>query len=168
MQRYLELEELVTPAIDDLGYDLVRLMIHQEGGRKILQIMIERKDMQAIAIEDCEKVSREVSAILDVENPIEGAYSLEISSPGLDRPLVKLADFKRFCSFAAKIETEMPVNGVKRFKGKIVNVSDDEKVKVLLDDNKGEAEIPFLLIAKAKLIITDELIKHAQQEKKGF
>lgn len=163
MQRYEKLENIVTPVLESMGYDLVRLMIHREGSRKVLQVMIERKDEVAITVDDCEKVSRELSAILDVEDPIEGKYSLEISSAGLDRPLTKLVDFIRFNGFFAKIETDVPISGQKRFKGKITGISEADEILLLPEGKKEDIALPFSAIAKAKLIVTDEMLKSPNQ-----
>lgn len=164
----MELEELLSPVLDSLGYSLVRLMIHSSGNRKVLQVMIERKDLKPVTVDDCEKASRDVSAVLDVEDPISGAYDLEVSSCGLDRPLVRVSDFARFVGYAAKLETYEPISDCKHFKGKIVSVSDNEDINFLPEGIVDELKIPFANIRKAKLIITDELIKQVTQGDKGF
>ncbi|MBR7158386.1 MAG: ribosome maturation factor RimP [Alphaproteobacteria bacterium] len=168
MQRYERLEELVIPVLTDMGYDLVRLSMHGGDSRQVLQIMAERKDLAAMTIDDCSNISRELSAVLDVADPISGRYSLEISSPGLDRPLMKPADFRRFQGFAAKVETEVPVDGAKRFKGKITGVSDADDIEMAIEDKGITVHIPFSVISKAKLIITDELINAVTKGNKGF
>ncbi len=168
MQRYERLEELVIPVLTDMGYDLVRLSMHGGDSRQVLQIMAERKDLVPMSIDDCSSISRELSAVLDVADPISGRYSLEISSPGLDRPLVKPEDFRRFVGFAAKIETEVPVEEMKRFKGKIIEVSSADEILIALEDKEATVSIPFSVIAKAKLIVTDELINAVTKGNKGF
>ena len=168
MQKYTKLEGLLEPVLNDMGYDLVRLMMHTDGNRKVLQVMIERKDLVPVVVDDCEKVSREISAILDVEDPIPDAYDLEVSSCGLDRPLVRPADFSRFAGYAAKIETEMPIDGCKHFKGKVLGITDAEEIRFCADDSEQEIQIPFSMLKKAKLIITDELIKQVTSGNKGF
>ena len=138
------LNELIEPICDQMGYDLVRLQLHGGNSRKVLQIMAERKDRQAMTVDDC--------ADLD---PIEDNYTLEVSSPGIDRPLVKLNDFDRFKGFEAKIEALTLINGRKRFSGRLQGVDGDDVV--LLFENE-DVRIPFDQIAKAKLILTDELL----------
>ncbi len=168
MQKYTELENLLIPVLDSLQYDLVRLMMRTDGNRKVLQIMIERKDLSPVTVDDCEKASREISAVLDVEDPISDAYDLEVSSCGLDRPLVRPADFIRFAGYAAKVETETPINGCKHFKGKVLGLSDAQEIRFMTDDSDEELSIPFSVLKKAKLIITDELIKQVTSGNKGF
>ena len=168
MQKFEKLEEIVTPTLEDMGYDLVRLTLGGREARKVLQIMAERKDMVPMTVDDCAEISRNLSAILDVEDPISGHYALEISSPGLDRPLVKVSDFVRFKGFDAKIETEVSLDGAKRFKGKIIDIKDNEEITMELYDNKGIVHIPFSAVLKARLIITDELINTVTKSNKGF
>jgi ribosome maturation factor RimP len=112
-----------------------------------------------MVVDDCADVSRAVSAVLDVEDPIDQAYTLEVSSPGLDRPLVKLADFGRFAGFDARVETGMPVDGRKRFRGRLLGIEGD-LVRISVD---GETmEVPYPAIARAKLVLTDELLRAAE------
>lgn len=146
---------IIEPTVTDMGYEIVRVMLSGEKRRQ-LQIMAERADGQGMTVEDCADISRAVSALLDVEDPIEGAYTLEVSSPGVDRPLVRLKDFERFAGFVAKVETERPVAGRRRFKGCLRGVEADE-VEIETDD--GTHRIPFEDIARAKLVLTDELIE---------
>jgi len=123
--------------------------------------MIERKDRQNMVVDDCATVSRAISAVLDEKDPISGKYTLEVSSPGLDRPLVNLENFVRFAGFEAKVETDTEIEKRKRFKGRIVRVENDNII-LLMDDK--EWTIPFSAVAKAKLLLTDELIAAAQAE----
>lgn len=147
-------EELIAPTIEDMDYDIVRVRL---GGdrRTVLQIMAERRDDAAMTVDDCADISRAVAAILDVEDPISQAYELEVSSPGLDRPLTRLADFDRFAGFEAKVETSMPLDGRRRFSGRLLGA---EGVNVKLTVDGEEVTLPFEGIAKAKLVLTDELI----------
>ena len=168
MQKYTELENLLIPVLESLQYDLVRLMMHTDGSRKVLQVMIERKDLTPVTVDDCEKVSKEISAVLDVEDPISDAYDLEVSSCGLDRPLVRPADFVRFAGYAAKLETEVPFSGCKHFKGMVLGLSEAEEIRFKADDSEDELLIPFSALKKAKLIVTDELIKQVMKGNKGF
>ena len=147
-------EELIAPMLEDMNYDIVRVRL---GGdrRIVLQIMAERVDAAAMTVEDCADISRAVAAVLDVEDPISGAYELEVSSPGLDRPLTRLADYDRFAGFDAKVETSMLHDGRRRFSGCLLGV-DGENVRLTVDGE--EVVLPFEDIAKAKLVLTDELI----------
>ncbi len=149
-----QVEALIAPMLEDMDYDIVRVRL---GGdrRVVLQIMAERLDGAAMTVDDCADISRAVAAILDVEDPISGAYELEVSSPGLDRPLTRLADFDRFAGFEAKVETSMPRDGRRRFSGRLLGV-EGEAVKLTVDGE--EVVLPFEDIAKAKLVLTDELI----------
>ena len=108
-----------------------------------------------MTVEDCATISRDVSAVLDVEDPIKGAYNLEVSSPGLDRPLVRQKDFERFVGFEAKIETHELLNGRRYFRGRLLGLAGD-KVRIALDD--GEWQVPFPGIRSAKLVMNDELL----------
>jgi ribosome maturation factor RimP len=146
--------DLISPSIEALGYELVRVTL-AGNTRKVLQIMAEPKDGRVMSVEDCARVSRAVSAILDVEDPISGAYSLEVSSPGIDRPLTRPKDFDRYAGHEAKIETHEPIEGRKRFKGILKGVA-DENVKI--DSEGAELALPLNQIAKAKLVLTDALI----------
>ena len=154
MDRTAEIERLVQPSLDGLGYELVRVHL-TGGGKPTLQIMAERKDRREMTVDDCASISRNLSALLDVEDPIPEAYALEVSSPGIDRPLVRLADYERFAGFEAKIETTRPHDGRRKFIGRIAGVRGR---LVAIGGEAGDAEIPFDLIARAKLVLTDELI----------
>ena len=154
MQNMHPVYDLVAPKIEEMGFDVVRVMM-TGGQRPVLQIMIERKDRKNLVVDDCAAVSRAVSEILDEKDPIDSEYSLEVSSPGVDRPLTKVEHFERFAGYEAKIETDEAIDGRKRFKGKIVAVKNGNVVALIMDEN--EYEIPFTSIAKAKLVLTDEL-----------
>lgn len=144
-----------------MGYELVQIRLGG-GVRRTLQIMVERADRAHMTVEDCADVSRAVSAILDVADPLPGAYTLEVSSPGIDRPLTRPADYTRFAGHEARIETEAAIDGRKRFRGRIAGL-DGEEVRLALED--GEARLPLAAIKRAKLILTDELIRAAQAER---
>lgn len=156
--------EILEPVIESLGYRLVRVRLMSSGGRT-LQIMAERPD-GSMSIDDCERVSRAVSPILDVEDPIEGSYRLEISSPGIDRPLVRLEDFSRWAGHEAKVELRTPLDGRKRFRGTIEGVAGDRIALVLPPKDKDAepetVELPFDFIGDAKLVLTDALMAEAQ------
>ncbi len=138
-----------------MGYEIVRVQL--SGGRRpVLQIMAERVDGVAITVDDCTDISRTVSALLDVEDPISGAYHLEVSSPGIDRPLTRLRDFERFAGFEARIETKALIEGRRRFKGVLKGVA-GELVRVEIEGGTL-VELPFGGVLRAKLILTDALI----------
>ncbi|MBE6452618.1 MAG: ribosome maturation factor RimP [Alphaproteobacteria bacterium] len=153
------LENLLSPTIEKLGFDVVRIMTI---GIKnpTLQIMIERKDHTPLIVDDCALVSRAISEILDEQDPIDGEYSLEVSSPGLDRPLTKLEHFERFAGYETKIETKIEVNGRKRFKGRIINVDSQQQIRFAMEGE--EYIIPYTSVSKAKLILNDELLAEAE------
>jgi ribosome maturation factor RimP len=123
--------------------------------------MAERKDDQPMTVEDCADISRQVSAVLDVEDPIRSSYTLEVSSPGVDRPLTRPKDFQRFAGFEAKLETRQPIDGRRRFTGRLLGL-DGEVVR--LKDEAGEVALPYAQIQKARLVLTDELLKAAQAQ----
>lgn len=158
MTEMKELEDLLSPTVENLGFEIVRVMII---GLKnpTLQIMIERKDREPLVVDDCAMVSRAISEILDEKDPIDGEYSLEVSSPGLDRPLTKLENFERFAGYETKIETKTEIDARKRFKGRIISVDDKEIIHFEMDNK--EYLIPYNLIAKAKLVLNDELLAEA-------
>lgn len=122
--------------------------------------MAERADGAPMTVDDCADISHAVSALLDVEDPIAGAYTLEVSSPGIDRPLTRLKDFERFAGFEAKLESRVSVDGRKRFKGRLGGVEDGE---ILIDTEQGAARVPFDTVLRAKLVLTDELIRASAQ-----
>lgn len=155
MEYRIRLENLVTPTLDQMGYELVRIQM-QGSARPTLQIMADRKDGLGMTVEDCAQISRAVSAVLDVEDPIGGAYVLEVSSPGIDRPLTRAKDFVAWAGFEAKLETDLPVDGQKRFKGKVLGLDDTGRVGISTE--KGESWIPMPQVKSAKLILTDALI----------
>lgn len=148
--------EIIGPSVNAMGYDVVRATVTGERHRT-LQIMVERTDRAEMTVEDCAAVSRAVSALLDVEDPIREAYNLEVSSPGIDRPLVRLADYERFSGFEARIELRELVDGRKRVRGTLRGVEGNESVTI---DSKGDGiTIPYSEIKAAKLVLTDDLIE---------
>lgn len=160
MQTKHPLQNLLEPVITGLGYEVVRILtIGQKN--PTLQIMIDRLDGKDITVEDCATASRAVSAVLDEKDPIKDQYSLEVSSPGLDRPLTKIEHFKRFSGYEARIETAVEVEKRKRFKGVLGNV--DEQNRVHIDVDGTDYAIAFDDISKAKLILTDELLQAAAE-----
>lgn len=153
---------IIAPTIEDMGYELVRVLM-TGGARPTLQVMAEQPD-GSMGVDDCEKVSRAVSALLDVENPVESAYTLEVSSPGMDRPLTRLKDFENYQGFDARVEIEPAIDGRKRFKGKLSGMDGD---KISMDTDEGPVTFSFAAVQKAKLLLTDELIKSVQQREKA-
>lgn len=149
---------IVEPVIAGLGFRLVRIKVSSQNGTT-LQIMAERPD-GTFSVEDCEAVSRAVSPVLDLEDPITTAYNLEVSSPGIDRPLVRPSDFERWAGQEAKIELEPPLDGRKRFRG-IIKAVEDDKVVVALKDTTDEVRLPLDSVAEAHLVLTDELIRES-------
>lgn len=151
--------QIIAPSIEALGYEIVR--VQMSGGRApTLQIMCDRIDGEAMQVDDCADISRSVSALLDVEDPIGHEYTLEVSSPGIDRPLVRRKDFERFAGYVVRIETQFAIDGRRRFKGRLLGLDGDD-VRVALDE--GETAVPFEAIAKAKLELTDELLAAASR-----
>ncbi|WP_294645072.1 ribosome maturation factor RimP [uncultured Aureimonas sp.] len=150
---------LLEPVIEQLGYRLVRIRVSAMNGTT-LQIMAERPD-GSMSVEDCEAVSRGISPVLDVEDPMDRAYHLEISSPGIDRPLVRVGDFEAWAGQLMKLETTRLVANRKRFRGRILSVSDEgfrlERDAVSEGEDKI-VEVPFDALAEARLILTDDLI----------
>ena len=147
--------KLITPAIEAMGFDLVRVQV-SGSQRPTLQIMAEPVSGRAMSVDDCAEISRAISAVLDVEDPIAGAYSLEVSSPGIDRPLTRHSDYSDWAGHEARLKFDEPIDGARQVSGVIEGVDGD---KVRISTTKGLREIPFNSIAAAKLLLTDELIK---------
>jgi ribosome maturation factor RimP len=153
---------IANPVIADLGYRLVRVKVSGLNGCTV-QIMAERPD-GTMTVEDCETVSRALSPVFDLEDPVGRAYHLEISSPGIDRPLVRPSDFERWSGHEAKIETALPIAGRKRFRGRIGSVEDKAVSVELPDAKEGEdrlVRVPLDDIVDARLVLTDELVREA-------
>ncbi|NCO88133.1 MAG: ribosome maturation factor RimP [Rhodobacterales bacterium] len=153
--------EIITPVIEDLGYELVRVRL-MTGKESTLQIMAQRPD-GSIEVDDCAAISTAISTILDVEDPIADNYTLEVSSPGIDRPLTRLKDFDRWIGFEAKIETEELIDGRRRFKGELAGTEGDE---VLIEIEEGTIGLRFDWLSDAKLVLTDELIRDVLRGRK--
>ena len=119
-----EIEALIAPGLEAMGYEIVRVQLSGKQSL-VLQIMAERADGTPVIVDDCAAISRAVSAILDVEDPIERAYTLEVSSTGIDRPLTRLADFQRFADFEARVEMHEPIDGQRRFTGRLAGLRDE-------------------------------------------
>jgi ribosome maturation factor RimP len=160
------LADIVSPVIEGLGFELVRIRLM--GGRtRILQIMADRPD-GGIEVDDCATISTAVSAVLDVEDPIEENYVLEVSSPGIDRPLTRLKDFDMWVDYEARIETTELIDGRRRFKGTLQGTEGDE---VLIEIEEGGQPLTIGLkfdwLSDAKLILTDELIAEMLRQRKA-
>lgn len=159
---------IVEPVLGDLGYRLVRVRITGLNGCTV-QIMAERPD-GTMGVEDCEAASRAISPALDVDDPIDTAYNLEISSPGIDRPLVRRSDFERWADYEAKIEMAVPAHGRKRFKGILRGVDGDDALLERLDAKPEEERLVHLRLAdmaEARLVLTDALITEALRRDKA-
>ncbi len=160
------LAEIVTPVIEDMGFELVRLRL-QGGNTHTLQVMAERPG-GGIEVDDCAKISNAISAILDVEDPLSDSYTLEVGSPGVDRPLTRLKDFDAYEGYEAKIETSELIDGRKRFRGILAGI-EGEEVLINIDQN-GETVtvgLQFDWLADAKLMLTDDLIKEMLRQRKA-
>lgn len=160
------LAEIITPVIEDLGFELVRIRL-MSGKTTTLQIMADRPD-GGIEVDECAEISNAVSALMDVEDPILDMYTLEVSSPGIDRPLTRLKDFDVFEGYEAKLETTELIDGRRRFKGELAGIEGDE---VLINiEEHGEVVtigLQFDWLSDAKLVLTDELIKEMLRQRKA-
>jgi ribosome maturation factor RimP len=148
------IEDIVAPTIVGMGYELVRVALSRGG---TLQVMIEPADGRPMDVEDCATVSRALSAVLDVEDPISSGYTLEVSSPGIDRPLTRAKDYARWTGHMARLETAEPVEGRRRFKGTLLGL-EDGIVKLRLEDGQ-ETGVPLSAVSRAKLEMTDALLE---------
>ncbi|HEX5211931.1 MAG TPA: ribosome maturation factor RimP [Pseudolabrys sp.] len=159
---------IAEPVIEQLGYRLVRVKVSGAEGCTV-QIMAERPD-GSMAVEDCETVSRALSPVFDMADPIERAYRLEISSPGIDRPLVRKSDFDRYAGHLVKVETLIPIEGRKRFRGQLIG-TEGEAARIHRDDATESEDADVLLpieeIGEAKLVLTDDLVKQALRREKS-
>jgi len=174
MTNTKDIEQQVTGLIaSDLAamdYELVRVQLTPGGRYLILQVMAERKDRKPMTVEDCVKISRALSPRLDEADPLAGRYTLEISSPGIERPLVRLQDFERFTGHVARIELEAPLDGKtsgqKRFQGSIVRVTGKTPdAEIEIKTEQGDVRVPARAIARAKLVLTDKLLKAKEDTK---
>jgi ribosome maturation factor RimP len=153
--------EIITPVIEDLGYEVVRIRL-MTGKESTLQVMAQGPD-GSIEVDACGKISTAISAVMDVEDPILDAYTLEVSSPGIDRPLTRLKDFAQWEGFEAKLETDELIDGRRRFKGPLAGVEGDE---VLITIPEGTIGLKFEWLSDAKLVLTDELIRDVLRGRK--
>jgi len=155
--------ELIMPALADMGYELVRVQMGGGKSRPTLQIMAEPTTGRLMNVDDCTLISQQVSALLDVNDTVPGAYVLEVSSPGIDRPLTRIKDFEKWSGHEALIETHDRIHDRARFRGVFTYGA---KSITLAQDNK-QYEIPYTDIRKAKLVLTDELIQQTQESQQA-
>ena len=154
--------DIIQPVIEGMGFNLVRVRL-MSGKTLTLQVMAERPD-GTMEVDDCAEVSHAISAVLDVEDPIIDAYTLEVSSPGIDRPLTRIEDFDRWAGWIARLETDELIDGRKRFKGQLRGVEDGE---VLIDITEGTVGLKFEWLSDAKLVLTDELVAESLRARKA-
>ncbi len=148
----------IAPAAKTLGLEIVRVRLFGRERRKVLQIMAERAADHTMGVEDCAQLSRAISAIIDVEDPVPGAFELEVSSPGIERPLTRLDDFERWAGHEARLELDRLVEGRRRFKGVLAGVEDGHVV-MDLEGESDSALIPYAWIGDARLVMSDALMK---------
>ena len=160
------MSEILTPVIEGMGFEVVRIRL-MGGMAKTLQIMVERPD-GGIEVDECALISTAISAVLDVEDPLEDAYALEVSSPGIDRPLTRLKDFETWEGYEARLETTEMIDGRRRFKGVLAGIECDE---VLINLEEGAETLTvglnFDWLSDAKLVLTDELIREMLRARKA-
>lgn len=157
----IRLLELLDPVAEAAGYQIVRLRMMGGDKARRLQVMGERPD-GTMQVEDCAALSRALSEVLDAADPIHGEYTLEVSSPGIDRPLTRLADFETYAGYEARLELDRVVENRKRFKGLLAGVEDGQ-VAIDLEGEDETALVPFAWISEAKLVITDQLLKRGAE-----
>jgi ribosome maturation factor RimP len=158
-----KITSIIEPSLSALGYHIVLIKLSDGARRKTLTVMAERTDDKMMGFDDCTEISRTISALMDVDDPIAGAYDLEVCSPGLDRPLTSLADYVKYAGHEAKCECFVPIDGRKRFRGIIKGAAGND---VTFEMPEGEATLAFDNIRTAKLIVTDALIASAMKKEK--
>jgi len=154
---------IASPIIKDMGFELIRIR-QTDGKSKLIQIMVDSPEMN-ITVNDCANISNEISIAIDVEDPYDDPFSLEVSSPGIDRPLTRLCDFDQWNGYEVKLETTIAIEGQKRFKGILSGTNGDE---VLLNLDVGTIGLKFEWLSEAKLVLTDALIKETLQNQKNI
>ena len=158
-----KIHAIIAPPLESMGYVLVRVRMKDGSSRGTLEIIAERADGAGMGIDDCTEISHSVSALMDVNDPIRNAYDLEVSSPGLDRPLMSLDDFKRFKGQEAKVELMLPIDGRKRFRGTIESVQNDQ---ITMKVDNQDVTLSFDGIRNAKLAISEAKTREALKKKK--
>ena len=156
--------ELIEPVAESLGLDIVRVRLMGGTQRRRLQIMAERPSDHDIAVEECARLSRAVSEVFDAADPISGEYTLEVSSPGIDRPLTRLKDFETYEGLEARIELDRLAEGRKRFRGILAGV-EGQNVAIDLEGEEETALVPFAWVVEAKLMLTDDLMKRGAEQR---
>jgi ribosome maturation factor RimP len=156
-----QIEKIIGPIVGELGFDIVRVMLSGKQHQR-LQVMAETKDGSPMTAGHCVTLSHAISAALDVEDPIETAYDLEVSSPGLDRPLVRLNDFERFQGFEARVELTRPIDGQRKYIGRLLGVEDGT---IRLRADGADVAVPHGDVRRAKLVITDDLLAGGSPQK---
>lgn len=156
--------ELLDPVAEAAGYEIVRLRLMGGSVQRRLQVMAERPEDGDMNVEDCAKLSRAISEVMDAADPISGEYVLEVSSPGVDRPLTRLKDFEAYEGYEARIELDRLAENRKRFRGVLAGVEGDQ-VAIDLEGEEETALVPFAWIADAKLVLTDELMKRGAAQR---
>ncbi len=151
-------QQLIEPGIQAMNFRLVQIS-YSGGKHPTLQIMAERQDGSLINVDDCAQISRSISAVLDVDDPIAGAYALEVSSPGIDRPLVRQEDYQRYAGFEIKAQTGQTIDGRKRFRGRLQGIKEGI---VSIETKDAVFKLPYQDIHKAKLLLSDDLIAACQ------
>ena len=158
----MRLLELIDPVAEAAGYEVVRLRLMGGEKQRRLQVMAERPSDGDMNVEDCAKLSRRISEVLDAADPITGEYVLEVSSPGVDRPLTRLKDFTTYEGYEARLELDRLAEGRKRFRGQLAGI-DGDNVAIDLEGEEHTALVPFAWITEAKLVLTDELMKRGAE-----
>jgi ribosome maturation factor RimP len=158
-----QIEALITPSANAQGYDIIQVRFNEAAKRRTLQIMAERSSDKLMTLEDCETLSRTISAVLDVEDMIEGRYALEVGSPGIDRPLTRPQDYDAYIGFDARIELVLPYEGRKRFSGVLLAHDAAANTVSIRVDNR-DYTLPMASIQSAKLILTEALIKASSKQ----
>ncbi|MGH7043853.1 MAG: ribosome maturation factor RimP [Acetobacteraceae bacterium] len=159
------LAALIAPSLEAMGYELVRVAVLGRD-RPTVQVMADRADGSLIAVEDCVTISHALGALLDVEDPLPGAWNLEVSSAGIDRPLTRPKDWNRFAGHLARAETDAPIDGRKRFAGTVLG-ADAAEARIRLEDGR-EVALPFAAIRRARLVLTDALLAATAPPKHGM
>lgn len=149
-----QITDMITPSLEALGYRIVEVRLVEKGRSKTLSVMVERLDDVMMSFDDCTEISRTISALMDVEDPIQSAYDLEVMSPGIDRPLTRFEDYERFKDYEIKLECWRPLDGRRRFRGVILGTK-DELITLAFDNS--EVQIPYSHVKRAKLVMTDAL-----------
>lgn len=157
MKRLKQLEEEIAPILEDLGFDIVRIAVTGDNGRRIVQVMADKLDGSQIKINDCSIISKVMSEIFESDPPLEGDYNLEVSSAGIDRPLTRTKDYRVYSGYEAKINMVRPIYGQKKFQGIIKGLSDESNILLEIDGNN--VSLPITSVEQAQLVLTDKLIE---------